>query len=77
MGRTPVVHVDLATTEVEGRQVWCSELYLDGKFIHASTWRWHVTDAIRDGQWLKENWRSDLALAEAKREVAQLYARAS
>ena len=70
--------VRLAATETkQGVKLWCSELYVNGRFDHASDWTEHVVDAITDGRDLLDSARSDWAYREARYEVAQLYARAS
>ncbi len=71
------IEVRLGTDRVDGRTVFRAELYVDGRFDHATEWTCHPVAAHRAGQDLRLAARSDLAYREARWEVAQLYARAS
>lgn len=71
------IEVRLGTERVDGRPVFRSELYVDGRFDHASEWTRHPVTAHRAGDELRLAARSDLAYRDARYEVAQLYARAS
>ncbi len=69
---------ELVTEQVEDRKVWAAEVRDPrGDVVHQTSWRWHVTDAIHDGQWAVAQAPSKLAYDEARAEVAAQYAHAS
>lgn len=71
------VEAKLATTTADGRTLWRSEVYIDHEYADVSEWTRHPAKAITDGLELKRSALSDWAYREARREVAELYARAS
>lgn len=73
----PRVEAKLATTTADGETLWCSEVYVDGEFLHASEWTRHPARAILAGRDLKASAVSDWAYREARAEVFELFARAS
>lgn len=73
----PDIRVELATEEavIDGHptRLWCSELYVNGRFDHATPWKTSVVDAIRDGRELLASARSDWAYKEARLEAHALF----
>jgi hypothetical protein len=77
----PDIRVDLATelAVIDGTEtrLWCQELYVAGRFDHATEWTSSIAQAVKDGRTLREQALSDWAYREARYEVARLFTHAA